>query len=134
MPLGGGSCCVETNRLVCVVGRLTDFCMISFFTESFFPNRLFNCSYQFHLLELSLGFYDAFCLCCRYLWTTALDEFIIFIITIIIHFVIIIIIDTITILIFIIIIIIITIMIVNIIISVTYHYFFILLLLLIFGS
>ena len=44
MSFGGGSRRVETRRLVCVVGRLTGFCMIRVFTE-FFPSRLFNSSY-----------------------------------------------------------------------------------------
>ena len=41
MPLGGGSCSVEANRLVWVVGRLTGFCIISVFKESFFSKQTF---------------------------------------------------------------------------------------------
>ena len=66
MPFRGSSCHVAASQLVCL-GQLTGFCMIGVFTESFFPNRPCNCSYQFHLLKLSLGLYDAFCLYYRYL-------------------------------------------------------------------
>ena len=72
MPFAGGSCRVEASRSACVVSRLTGFCMIWVFTESFFPNSLFYCSYWFYLLKLSLGLYDIFCSCWRYLWTTTL--------------------------------------------------------------
>ena len=122
MTFGVGSCCVVTSRLVCVIGQFTGFSMIWVFTESFFPNRPFSCSYQFHLLKLSLGIYDIFCSCWRYLWTTTLEEFIIIIV---IYFVIIIIINAIIILIFItIIIMIIVITIIIIIIGVTLSLFF----------
>ena len=45
MTFGVGSCCVVASRLVCVIGQFTGFSMIWVFTESFFPNRPFSCSY-----------------------------------------------------------------------------------------
>ena len=102
MLFGGGSCHMETSRLVCVLNRLTGFCMAWVSTESFFQTDCLIVLISFTFL--SLGLYDVFWI---YLWITTLEKFIIFTI-----FIVIIIIGTIIIIIIIIIIIVIIIIII----------------------